>query len=281
MRVTFLSFWTMFLAILLVTQCSIPASAKVSSVHHKNDKIKSSGHRIIHKHGQDCKDDRPHTKKKHVKKRPNSPPPKSPKPRLHSFRNSIHRHKGKIYIGRQDWYSAYRRNRGPNGVMRKLVLDSNRRKKASITFPLVSSESEGQGAMGSADQSINIRNDATDDYASMVHRFGKARVSGGPTVSSLSGSDSDSTRVTGSKGDDDDDDDSEEERQGSIHGARTHKVVSVPFPVNIRPTGLIPKSRSGGYRPQLPMGPGTSRVSLIWHGIWMVSVGLVTDGLLR
>lgn len=269
MRATFLAFWTTFLAILLITQCSIPASAKVSSVHHKSDTVNSSGHRSVHKHGQDCKDDRSHTKKQHVKKHPKSPPPKSPKPRLHSFRNSIHRHKGKIYIGREDWYSAYRRNRGPNSVLRKLVLDSKQRKKASITLPLVPSESEGQNTMGSSDS------------ASTAHRLGKARASGGSTSSSLSRSDSESKRVTSSKDGEHDDHDSEEERQGSIQGVRKNKVASIPVPVNIRPAGLIPKSRSGGHRSRPPMGPGTSRVSFIWHGVWMVTVGLVMDGFLR
>ncbi|KAF9209632.1 hypothetical protein BGZ59_010025 [Podila verticillata] len=258
----------------------MPASAQVSSVHHKSDTVNSSGHRSVHKHGQDRKDDRPHTKKQHVKKCPKSPPPKSPKPRLHSFRSSIDRHKGKIYIGHEDWYSAYRRNRGPNGGLRKLVLDSNRRKKASITFPPVPSGSEGQNTTGSSAHSINLSNDATGDSASTVHR--KARVPGGSTSSSLSGSDSESKSVTSSKdGDKDGDDHSKEEQQGSIQGVRKHKVVSMPVPVNIRPAGLIPKSRSGGHRPQLPMGPGTSRVSLIWHGVWMVSVGLVVDGFVR
>lgn len=125
--------------------------------------------------------------------------------------------------------------------------------------------------MGSSGHSTNISNDATDDYASTVHRLGKARASGG----------SESKSGTSSKDGEDDDDDSEEEQQGSIQGGRKHKVVSVPVPVNIRPAGLIPKSRSGGHRPQPPMGPGTSRVSLIWHGVWMVSVGLVMDGFLR
>ncbi|KAG0088174.1 hypothetical protein BGZ93_010542 [Podila epicladia] len=201
-------------------------------------------------------------------------------PRPHSFRNSIYRHKGKIYIGREDWYSAYRRNRGPNGVIRKLVLESNRRKKASITFPPVPPELEGQDTVGSSGHSINVSNDTVDDYSSMAHRFGRARVTGDNSTSSCSpGSNSESKSATGSK---DDEGDQKEEEQESIQGVRKHKVVAVPVPVNIRHEGLIPKSRSGGHRSyNLPIDDSPYRVrSLILRGIWMMSVSLVMDGFL-
>ncbi|KAF9300435.1 hypothetical protein BGZ74_007904 [Mortierella antarctica] len=232
---------------------------------------------------QDQNDDHAHTKQQHIKNRPKSPPnaPKSTKPRPHSFRNSIYRCKGKIYIGHEDWYSAYRRNRGPNGVIRKLILESNRRKKASITFPPVPPESEEQDAMGSSGHSINVSNDTNDDYASMAHRFGRAQVTGGNSTSSYSpGSNSESKSIAGSK--DNEDDEKDEQEQESIQGVRKHKVVAVPVPVNIRPAGLIPKSRSGGHRSYgLPIDDGPSRVRLlVLQGIWMMSVGLVMDGFL-
>ncbi|KAF9321845.1 hypothetical protein BG003_010869 [Podila horticola] len=198
----------------------------------------------------------------------------------------------KIYIGRDDWYSAYRRNRGPNGVMRKLVLESNRRKKASITFPPIPPELEGQDTMGSSGHNIDVGNDTTDDYASMVPRFGRESVTDSDPSSSFSGPNSKIRGVTGSNGDkddeddeddDEDDDDEEEDQQESIQGVRKHSVVAVPVPVIVRPVGLIPKSRSGGNRSYgLPAGDGPNRVQLlVLQGIWMVSVVLVVDGFLR
>ncbi|KAG0013834.1 hypothetical protein BGZ81_000807, partial [Podila clonocystis] len=226
----------------------------------------------------------------YVKKRPKSTPksskPTNPQPR--SFRNSIYRFKGKIYIGREDWYSAYRRNRGPNGVMRKLILESNRRKKASVIFPLVPSEPEGQDAMGSSGHSINVSNDTNDDYASIVHRLRKAHESGGDSTSvPIPGPNSDSKSLTGSKGDENgkgnEDDAEEEEEQESIQGVRKHKVVAVPVPVNIKPAGLIPKSRSGGHRSySLLVDDAPNHVQLlVLQGIWMVFLSLVVDCLLR
>lgn len=177
-------------------------------------------------------------------------------------------------------------------MMRKLVLESNRRKKASITFPPIPPELEGQDTMGSSGHNIDVGNDTTDDYASMVPRFGRESVTDSDPSSSFSGPNSKIRGVTGSNGDkddeddeddDEDDDDEEEDQQESIQGVRKHSVVAVPVPVIVRPVGLIPKSRSGGNRSYgLPAGDGPNRVQLlVLQGIWMVSVVLVVDGFLR
>ncbi|KAG0335117.1 hypothetical protein BG004_000130 [Podila humilis] len=170
----------------------------------------------------------------------------------HSFGNSIYRHKVKIYIaGRQDWYSAYRRSRGPNGVMRKLVLDSNRRKKASVTFfppHSTGADKGGKGAdvIGLQGHSINVSNDGTDNYndSPALHWLRNMRVRKG-SDSRLSGSNTDPRR-TGDNSDDDDDENQEQQGRSSIQAVRTHKVVGAPIPVIVRPSGLIPKAKSGG-----------------------------------
>ncbi|KAI7825692.1 hypothetical protein BC939DRAFT_448130 [Gamsiella multidivaricata] len=56
-------------------------------------------------------------------------------------RSTTYHKNGKVYmVAHQDWYTKYRQHRGPHGVVRKLNLESPRRKKVHYVVPIEDDE---------------------------------------------------------------------------------------------------------------------------------------------
>ncbi|KAF9919350.1 hypothetical protein FBU30_011070 [Linnemannia zychae] len=111
------------------SKCSQDKASKKQSTLPKHSKHNSSHNKpAVKKHASQHEKGRgKHSKKQQQKERKDD--------RHRSFRRATFHKKGKIYmLAHQDWYTQYRRQRGPKGVMRKLTLDNTRRRKAMITF---------------------------------------------------------------------------------------------------------------------------------------------------
>ncbi|KAF9422429.1 cytoplasmic RNA-binding protein [Podila epigama] len=197
---------------------------------------------------------------------------KSSSPKPHSFHKSTRpQHKGKIYVGREDWYSAYRRNRGPDAVIRKLVLESNRRKKAFITFPQPPARStddlednddnddhddddgydDDKDEDDDNDEDDDDDNDDVDAFAPIVNPHGRGVQSKDTIIASNASSMASRGKNFYDRdrdGDSNNRDEGDDQLRESTQSVRKHKTVAYPVPVNIRPAGLIPKARSEGHR---------------------------------
>ncbi|KAF9185611.1 hypothetical protein BGZ51_002548 [Haplosporangium sp. Z 767] len=184
-----------------------------------------------------------------------------------SHMSTFHK-KGKVYIvTHQDWYNQYRRQRGPNAVMRKLSLNSARRRKAMLKF--IPTEAGGRLSVNDrfgpiakefGDPNVlqetrsrprtDIRVDAGADAGTRIGvdtaRLDKVSMMPGRGLES---SGNNIRKKVGKKEDKEDRDVNSQDVYlevpiESIMGTKKPKFVGVPRPVSVRHNGLIPKARS-------------------------------------
>ncbi|KAG0251964.1 hypothetical protein BG011_007288 [Mortierella polycephala] len=185
-----------------------------------------------------------------------------------AFHMSTFHKKGKVYIvAHQDWYNQYRRQRGPNAVMRKLSLASARRRKAMLTF--IPTEAggklnvngsfgsivkefgdpnmlQGTGSRSKTDVRVGVGADVGTRIGADTARPGKVSMMPDPELESFGSSNG---KEVGKK---EDEEGRDAKSQGenmdlpteSIQEIKKPKFVGIPRPVSVRHNGLIPKARS-------------------------------------
>ncbi|KAG0063843.1 hypothetical protein BGZ89_009573 [Linnemannia elongata] len=165
-----------------------------------------------------------------------------------SFLKSTFHKNGRMYmLAHQDWYTQYRRQRGPGGVMRKLTLENARRRKAMITllpssyFGINNRLSSGSGGGNNNKPSLSDGYDSVGDGSgSNAKDIGAEGDTGGE----------------GKEADDDDDDidlagakeDFPDRATETIQAVKRPTFMGIAEPVSYQHRGLIPKARSLGSR---------------------------------
>lgn len=183
------------------------------------------------------------------------------KTRLRSFRKSTFHKYGRMYmLNHQNWYTQYRRQRGPRGMMRKLTLENARRRKAMITFlpssysginNRLGSDSGGHGSHGFNNGTGSVE-DGFDDNPKGINPEGDA----GGEGEDANGNNSD---LQGAG------DDPLDRATGTIQAVKRPTVKGIPEPISYQHRGIIPKSRSEGARlsPWQELAIATAVISLV------------------
>lgn len=211
-----------------IRQSAKPEHHKCTSNHHKRS---AHGRQRIHKEQGRCAKGHQDSIKK---------------ARRRSFLKSTFHKNGRMYmLAHQDWYTQYRRQRGPGGVMRKLTLENARRRKAMITL-LPSSYSSISNRLSSGSGGDN------NNGPGLSNGYGLVGDGSGSNANDI-GPESD----TGGEGKEADGDEAdidlagtEEDfpATGTIQAVKRPTFMGIAEPVPYQHRALIPKARSPGSR---------------------------------